>query len=484
MNVRARTTATIALGLMLATQVPIASASTWATGLPIESCKPIVQAQAPSGGDHLVQINFLPKKNRLPSTGSINVTTIFVDFPDAPTAISTSVYYNTHIAPGLGFLEAFSQGRLKVEDSRSTGWVRMPKPSTAYAYSRQMSSDTHRNFIQEAVTASDATVDFARTDALVIVMPPDLKAPDYAVSPAFLGVPNYAIAADGNTIFNATTIGTDWPFHRPFVVAHELLHTMGLVDLYDFSGTWEGTPYVQRFVGPYSLMGHYSTNPEPLGWERWVLGWLEDDQATCLGAGTHEMSLDSVARKGSSDRLAVFPLGGSQFLALEARTKTGLDSAGSEGVLPYVVDPSIPTGSGPIRVPATNPRSVIRTLTPGQSAVVEGMGIEVLSRQGDSFTVRVHSPVPSATVPDAVAQAKATRLFGSSVTISWKEPLRNGWATITGYEYRIGSRPWTATRETTLSLRAPKRGQVLVVEVRAVNSQGAGPATRVTYRSR
>lgn len=462
---------------------PVTTQAAQAASLPIAACKPMVQAQAPNGGEHLVQINFLPRENRLPSTGSIHITTIFIDFPDAQSSISASAYYKTHVSPGLRFLEAFSQGSLTVEDSQSTGWIRMPKPSSAYDYSRQMSSETHRNFIQEAVTASDPVVDFARTDALVVVMPPDLKAPGYAVSPAFLGLPNFAIAADGNTILNATTIGTDWPFHRPFVVAHELLHTMGLVDLYDFNGTWEGTPYVQRFVGPYSLMGHYSTNPELFGWERWVLGWLEDDQATCLGAGTHEISLDSVARKGSSGRLAVIPLGGSRFLGLEARTKVGLDSSGSEGVLPYVVDPSIPTGSGPIRVPAASPRSAVRTLAPEQSAVVEGVGIEVLERRGDSFRVRVHTSVPAPTPPSQVHMPTMTRLLGT-VKVAWQPPLRDGWTPITAYEYRIGSRPWAATRETGLSLRAPTRGKVLVVEVRAVNSQGAGPSTRVTYRSR
>lgn len=430
-----------------------------------------------------MQINFRPRENRLPSTGSIRVTTIFIDFSDAPSSTPTSGYYETHISPGLRFLEAFSQGRLKVEANRATSWVRMPKAASAYAYSRQMSSETHRDFIQAAVTAADPTVDFSRTDALVVVMPPDIKAPNYEVSPAFLGVPGFAVAADGKTIFNATTIGTDWPFHRPFVVAHELLHTMGLVDLYDFEGTWDGTPYVQGFVGPYSLMGHYSTNPEPFGWERWVLGWLEDDQATCLGTGTHEISLESIAQKSSSDRLAVLPLGGSRFLALEARTKTGLDSGGSEGVLPYVVDPSIPTGSGPIRVPATSPRSVIRTLIAGQSEVVEGMGIEVLDRKGDAFTVRVHTSLPTTTLPSQVHAPTITRLLGT-VTVAWQPPLRDGWTPITAYEYRIGTGRWTRATDTKTLIRAPKRGQVLTVEVRALNAVGAGPAARLTLRIR
>ena len=474
----------LASALVLAGVVaPLTSQSAQAAGLPIESCKPLVQAQAPNGGDHLVQINFLPRENRLPSTGSVHITTIFIDFSDARSSISASSYYETHISPGLRFLEAFSQGRLKVDESQYTEWFRMPKPSSAYEYSRQMSSETHRDFIQDAVTASDPFVDFAKTDALVVVIPPDVKAPNYEVSPAFLGVPGFAIAADENTILNATTIGTDWSFHRPYVVAHELLHTMGLVDLYAFDGTWEGVPYSNRFVGPYSLMGYYSTNPEPFGWERWVLGWLEDDQATCLGPGTHEISLDSIAWKGGSDRLAVLPLGGSRFLALEARTKTGLDISGSEGVLPYVVDPSIPTGSGPIRVPATGPRAVISPLIAGQSAVVEGMGIEVLERRGDSFRVRVHTSLPTATLPSQVHSPTIIRLLGK-VTVAWQPPLRDGWTPITAYEYRIGTGRWIRTTESKALIRAPKRGRVLIVEVRALNAIAAGPATRLSLRIR
>lgn len=483
MHVRSRTVAIAALGVLLASPALGAPALADATNLPIESCKPRVRAQTPDGWDHQVQINFLPRSHRLPSTGSIDITTIFVDFPDAPSAISPSAYYETHVSPGLRFLEAFSHGRLEVKDSRSTEWVRMPKPSSAYAYSRQMSSENHRDFIQAAVTASDAIVDFAKTDALVVVMPPDLQAPAYEVSPAFLGVPGFAITADGNAILNATTIGTDWPFQRPFVVAHELLHTMGLVDLYDFDGSWEGIPYVQRFVGPYSLMGEYATNPELFGWERWVLDWLEDDQATCLGFGNHVISLDSIARRGGSDRLAVLPLGGSRYLALEARTKTGLDSNGSEGVLPYIVDPSIPTGHGPIRVPAAGPRSVMRPVIPGQSAIVEGIGVEVLERTGDSFKVRVLTSLPAPTLPSQVHSPTISRRLGT-VTVTWQPPLRDGWTPIKAYEYRIGSGNWTRTTVQSTLIRGAKRGQVLSVEVRALNVVGAGPATRLTLRIR
>ena len=224
--------------------------------------------------------------------------------------------------------------------------------------------------------------------------------------------------------------------------------------------------------------------PGLFAWERWVLRWIRDDQVTCLGEGVAEIQLASVNRRLEGNRIGVVPLDGTRFLALEARTRHGLDSQGFDGVLPYVVDPAIPTGYGPIRVPVNTKGSIMEPLTVGMTLAVEGVGIQVLSRREDSFAIRVHSPAPAPTPPTSVAEARATRLFGSGVMVSWREPLHTGWTPVTNYEYRIGKGRWSVTSETQVTLRAPKRGQAMVVEVRAVNAQGVGPSTRVTYRSR
>ena len=56
---------------------------------------------------------------------------------------------------------------------------------------------------------------------------------------------------------------------------HELGHSMGLPDSYSYEGAG-------GFTRPFSLMDLInSVAPEFLAWERWQLGWLDDEQVRC-----------------------------------------------------------------------------------------------------------------------------------------------------------------------------------------------------------
>lgn len=447
--------------------------------LPIKDCKPLISAN-----NNFVEIGFLPQPNRLPTTGSVKMTAVFVDFSDEPAQIGAQQYFSQFVRQGLSHIEEFSYGQVNFDIDGPHGWIRMPLPSSDYPFYRGMSNEEFRTFAESALREADPNVDFSQTDGFIVVVPPSIKT-GFDVSPAFVETPQTGIRVDGNVLMNGTVIATDAPWARPLVLAHEILHTMGLVDLYSFESTPPDFATQHEFVGPYGAMGDITGRaPNLFAWERWVLNWIADEQVTCLGQGGHTLQLHSVNRDSQGSRIGVMPLGGSRFLALEARTSSGLDSRGFNGVLPYIVDPSIPSGYGPIRVPKDSNGSIMEPLKVGMTLALEGVGIEVVSRLGNSFAVRVYSPAPSPTAPGAVVGAKAIRVLGSKVTLSWREPLHTGWAPVTRYEYRVGKGPWTATSETRVSLRAPKRGRSLMIEVRAVNSQGFGPSSRLTYRGR
>ena len=223
-------------------------------------------------------------------------------------------------------------------------------------------------------------------------------------------------------------------------------------------------------------------SPELFAWEQWVLGWLKDDAISCVTTGTQEVTLSAVSTT-TGTRMAMVPLGSNRFVALEARAKHGLDSPPTPGILPYLVQPDIPTSYGPVRIPTVTDPEIIKPLGVGAQWVIEGVGIEVLSAQGLTYRVRVHAQAPAPTSPGSVVQLKATRAK-SGVLVTWKAPRDTGWTTLTGYEYRLGTGAWTLVTGTRVNVPTPSRGQSLVVEVRAANSQGVGPSTRVTYRSR
>jgi len=474
MWIRTATACGALIAAVLVAPTGSASAATEGVRLPIADCKPTVGV-----ADQEIQIGFSPLSGRLPTRGPVNVTAIFVDFPDEPAGLRTQAHFNSFIPSGLNILERFSLGALTFNVDGPHGWFRMPKAASAYPYRR---GNLPVELLEDAVRLADPTVDFSQTDALIVVMPPSMKNPGYEWSPAFLGGSGWDLQADGNRLNNGTTIGTDWSTKRDYLLAHELLHTMGLVDLYKYETTLPDQSDVQEFVGAYSLMSSYDApTPDIFAWERWVLGWLKDSQSACLGTGTHVLDLHATHAATDQPKIAVFPLGGTRYLAMEARVRTGPDTESREGVLPYIVDPTISTGEGPVIIPRASSGGLLDPLPVGKTLVVEGVGIEVRARTANTFSIVVHSPAPAPTLPGVVAGVRILPSLGMAL-LAWDEPANTGWTSITGYQYRIGKGPWIQTSTPGVTLKGAKRGQRITVQVRAINSVGAGPITRITTR--
>ena len=448
------------------------------TTLDIDECKPRVQANF-----GFVEIGFTDRANRVPSRGTVKVATVFVDFPDSRAKVGASSYFDSFVPQGLGMIEGYSYGRVQFAVTRPDRWFTLPKPSTDYAYSRGMTGEGHHELIADAVAIADPFMDFSGASAVIVVMPPDLPGSNYEVSPAFVSDPSLTVNADGARIMNGTTIGTDAPHMRPQVLAHEILHTMGLIDLYHPITRPEDFELQFKYTGPFSSMSNIGgLAPELFAWERWVLDWIDDGQSHCLGAGSHDITLDSVALPTKGSKLAVVPRGGTEYLTLEARTRDGRDSRGFAGVLPYVVDPSIPTSQGALRVPSQpGPQQVMMPLPVGSAVAIEGIGIEVLRSTGSGFETRVHVPAPGPTTPGPVGQLRIGMTLGGLLA-RWSAPLQTGWTSTTGYEYRIGNGPWMRTTDTSVRVTQSKKSRVF--QVRAVNAVGPGQPSTASVRPR
>jgi len=452
--------------------------------LDIQQCKPMIQALGPGGWPHTVQISFAPLPDRVPTAGEVHVTAVFVDFPDAPARIAAQSYFEQFVPQGLKIIEDLSYGKVRFSIDGPHGWFRMPRASGDYGYFRGMDGEAHRGLITDAVKVSDSAVDYSRTEAFIIVMPPTVSDPGFSVSPAFVADSNFGVPADGNVLMNGTTIGTDWADQRPLVVAHEILHTMGLVDLYKMDSTPPLNLDTGEFVGTYSMMSVYGETPPPLfGWERWVRGWIRDDQVSCLGQGVHDVALDSILLPSRGEAMAVVPLGGTRYLAMEGRGSIGAQRLKRQGVLPYVVDPSIPTGEGPIRVPQGAPGQPRDPMPVGAAMAIEGIGVEVRSAPKGSFTIRIHSPAPAPTFPGAPSGVKVMPSLTGS-TVVWAAPLRTGWTSITGYEFRWDKGTWQATTglSTVVPVSAGKRPRTF--HIRALNDVGPGASVSIRIPAR
>jgi hypothetical protein len=151
---------------------------------------------------------------------------------------------------------------------------------------------------------------------------------------------------------------------------------------------------LHRFVGGFSVMGLISGHaPELFGWERWVLGWIDDAQLMCAPPGTTDVILTPVARKGGT-KIVVIRTGPTTAVVAESRRAEGYDIGPrlTPGVVAYFVDTSLETNGGVIRVLPINDADLVKgtvTLQPLGALSYRGVTVTVLSRDSTGDRVRV-----------------------------------------------------------------------------------------------
>ena len=139
---------------------------------------------------------------------------------------------------------------------------------------------------------------------------------------------------------------------------------MTLVDLYAYQGN------AHRFVGEYSIMGLISGAGQDLfAWEKWILGWISDEQIVCIN--TNNSALLTPLEKPGGIKMLTIPISKTAAIVVESRRKIGYDNKiTKEGALVYVVDTSMASGTGTIKVlpiDESDIRKLSAPLSAGQS---------------------------------------------------------------------------------------------------------------------
>ena len=298
---------------------------------------------------------------------------LFVDFPDAPAVGDTAGYYN-FLAPAAQYMSEFSYGKVHLDITPVSHWLRMPQESASYVFQRGIIWDLQALYIKQAGEAAAQYADLSRYDMIYVV--PTKNASAITFSPAYIYDPTHPnLVVNGKEIKWGVTLGQDMYHWGPKVADHETGHTFGLPDLYSFSGD------VHQFVGGFDLMGNIAGDaPHHFGWEDWKNGWIGDGQVACLNSpGTMTTSLRALEIPGGK-KIAVVRTGPTTAYVAESRKALGVDGAICKpGVVIYKVDSSTPTGSGPIQVQNSSPGVPVPA---GCNEAVDGGAY----RSGQTFT--------------------------------------------------------------------------------------------------
>jgi len=341
-----------------------------------------------------VAIGGFPRiSDRLRTTGSVATAVIMVDFSDAPATLSPQEAFSK-ISGATATFDEISYGKLNYTFVPSFKWYRMSKPSTDYAPLNQ-SFDSHRAYILEALTLADAETDFSKLDNFIVLANPNAKGLGYS-GPAFSAIRGNGVTFDGKYFANGATSAADLLGWGSIWLNHEITHAMGMVDLYSFKD--DATSPMKgafKFTGEFSYMGlsaFTSASPSLLAWERWVLGWIEDDQIVCMNGSTLTQIISAVESVGGI-KAVVIPLGGTKVLVVESRRAIGLDKKMSKvGALVYLVDSSIQSGLGPVQIFPKNSNDQKYWLAPrsfGESVTVAGITITITQADQNSDTVKI-----------------------------------------------------------------------------------------------
>ncbi|KAJ9143343.1 M6 metalloprotease [Pleurostoma richardsiae] len=272
----------------------------------------------------------------------------FVDFSDQGATDEPQDLHDFFLPAAAEWYATGSYGRLNLSVTADTSrFYRMPATADSYGWQRGLTSEAHQKYIQDALQAYNQTI--SPVDVLYVV--PTANATAISFSPTFMD--NVTTYQGTYVSRKAVTFGHDaytaWGYK---VLNHESGHTMCLPDLYPFSGGATGL-----YIGGWDLMGLISgPAPDYFAWDKWLLGWLTDDEVGCVassGLSTHKLSPLEVP---GGTKAVVIKRNSTFALVAEVRAALGEDvNACSTGVLLYTVSTTTETGYGPIRVLDTSP---------------------------------------------------------------------------------------------------------------------------------
>jgi len=382
---------------------------------PIE---PVEQCQLSPGSTAILTHSGFPFSSDLvASTGTYRAAALFVDFNDRPNTESTQDAFAAAWQPEAAeFFEEQSQGRIDIQVTPVQQWLRMSRDFAQYSLGINGTSST--DIVSEAVALADPLFDFTDFDSVWIFFE---KTAERNGGEAWLTAhpPHFVNAEDGAVSFNnALILGTYnfGPATSAFdqfdgFLAHEILHTMGLPDLYNWERTTDvGPPESWRFVGNFDPMGVFlgfaggtlsgAVSPrngsELMVWQRWQLGWVNDTQVLCVtDAVPVERILTPIAEQGGKKALVV-RLGETTVLVAELRTQLRYDAdLEAEGVLVYTVDSEALPGDGPIRVLGDHDGDFPNAsglLQPGEAIEHDNYTVTVGAATPEGYEVRIDGP--------------------------------------------------------------------------------------------
>jgi M6 family metalloprotease-like protein len=367
-------------------------------------CKLTKPSNLPMDDGPMGSVGMPASPNEFASTGNLKGLVILTDFSDVPASSEMKdVWVNSSIPSALNLFNFSSYGKLNLKIDLSTKVYRMAKPSTYYSLTADPSGGPVAGaptpkldeVIVDAMKLADADYDFNQYSFVAVGAP---RSSSLILSGA-TGLGRILTPFDGKTFTQGDFVPLDanTPLNKPYKVmtfAHDIGHMLGLMHPYvDRSGTH----------GAWDVMWPFAYQNDLLGWNKWKLNWITDDQVSCTPMGSaagFTQLLTPIGDPSSGKKLAVIKLSSTEALTVEVRRKSPLDTLKStdEGVIVYKVDSTKASGLGAYTIVSNPTKSLnfqnfeatLGTMKAGESISNSGYTITVLqsAAKGDYVSIK------------------------------------------------------------------------------------------------
>jgi len=328
---------------------------------------------------------------RLPSFGRIRALILPVSFDDLVSKRVPSELFTSTANGTRDFYFAQSYGKLAFDFFVTPNWVQMPFSAKKYSSTQAdgwgwKSGD----LIKDLFDLTADQIAYGDYDVVYVLLPETVARTQMGNGPAhpdLFETKSGVVASVATGGWDMYASG-DWQW-----MSHETGHLFGLYD--------EDIQHKFASLGNWGIMAmSWSAHAIELGaWDRYLQGWLTNDQIACrqlsgLSKAGESITLDPLVGQSAGLKSIMIPISASKILVIESRKRKGFDAPLSDGLLVYTVDMKLGQLSGGYVVkprPGASDKILFldAALRAGDSITVDGVTITVVSIGENSDVVKI-----------------------------------------------------------------------------------------------